>query len=453
MSKRSCLAIVLAAGAGTRMRSNLPKVLHKIGGLPLIGHVLTAVKEAGVEKSVVVIGPEMDALREFVAEFSPASDICIQMEQLGTADAVKAANSALTPEIDDVLILYGDTPLVTGESILEVRKELEQGSDLAVLGFDAENPQGYGRIIIKDGRVVAIREEAEVNDEERDLTICNSGIMGIRSGCLNELLTGVGNENAKGEFYLTELVEVGHAKGHKIGIRYGSESEVQGVNTRQQLAQCEAKFQERMRDRMLEEGVTLVAPQTVYFSFDTNLEPDVTVEQNVTFGPGVEIKSGTTIRAYSHLEGAVVSNNCIVGPFARLRPGTLVEQGSKIGNFVEVKNAMLAEGVKVNHLSYVGDAEVGRNANIGAGTITCNYDGIEKHRTEIGEDSFIGSNSALVAPVSVGKGAYVASGSVITVDVPDDSLGLGRTRQENKPGWVSRFWKRKRGGATSESGD
>ena len=434
MTSRSCLSIVLAAGLGTRMKSNLPKVMHEIGGLPLVGHVVKALKQAGSDRISVVTGPDMPELEKLVQNLAPEAHCHVQHERLGTAHAALAARSALASPSDDVLILFGDTPLVTADTIGKVRRALSDGADLAVLGFETQQPFGYGRLLTDNGQLVAIREEKDASDAERRITFCNSGIMGFSGLHALSLLDAIGNANAKSEFYLTDAVEIANSRGLKVVAVSGSEVETQGINTRAQLAACEEDFQVRMRDIALENGCTLLAPHTVYFSHDTVLESDVVVEQNVVFAPGVRIASGARIRAFSHLEGASVGRNSAVGPYARLRPGAVLGADTRVGNFVEVKNTTFEDGAKANHLSYIGDASVGSKSNIGAGTITCNYDGYLKHRTEIGAGSFVGSNSTLVAPVSLGSGTFVAAGSVITDDVDQDSMAFGRARQIVKEG-------------------
>ncbi len=434
MTSRSCLSIVLAAGLGTRMKSNLPKVMHEIGGLPLVGHVVKALKQAGSDRISVVTGPDMPELEKLVQNLAPEAHCHVQHERLGTAHAALAARSALASPSDDVLILFGDTPLVTADTIGKVRRALSDGADLAVLGFETQQPFGYGRLLTDNGQLVAIREEKDASDEERRITFCNSGIMGFSGQHALSLLDAIGNANAKSEFYLTDAVEIANSRGLKVVAVSGSEVETQGINTRAQLAACEEDFQVRMRNIALENGCTLLAPHTVYFSHDTVLESDVVVEQNVVFAPGVRVASGARIRAFSHLEGASVGRNSAVGPYARLRPGAVLGADTRVGNFVEVKNTTFEDGAKANHLSYIGDASVGSKSNIGAGTITCNYDGYLKHRTEIGAGSFVGSNSTLVAPVSLGSGSFVAAGSVITDDVDQDSMAFGRARQIVKEG-------------------
>ncbi len=434
MTKRNCLSIVLAAGLGTRMRSDLPKVMHPIGNLPLIGHVLNALKDASSDRVAVVVGPGMEDLEKLVTSLMPEASCHVQAERLGTAHAALAARSALNKVADDVLVLFGDTPLITPMSVETVRCALAEGADVAVLGFEAANPFGYGRLLIKEGVLQAIREEKDATDEERKVSFCNSGIMGFRGTIFLDLLEAIGNDNAKGEYYLTDAVEIANEKGLQVVAVAADEEDVQGINTRAQLADCEAVFQKRMRGAAMEAGVTLQAPETVFFSHDTILEPDVTVEPNVVFGPGVTVASGARIRAFSHLEGASVGAGSIVGPYARLRPGAELSENVHIGNFVEVKNATIGSGAKANHLAYIGDASVGAGSNIGAGTITCNYDGFGKHRTDIGAGSFIGSNSTLVAPVTLGDGVYVGAGSVVTENAESQSLVIGRGRQVVKPG-------------------
>ncbi|WP_150524918.1 bifunctional UDP-N-acetylglucosamine diphosphorylase/glucosamine-1-phosphate N-acetyltransferase GlmU [Roseibium sediminis] len=434
MSDRTCLSVVLAAGLGTRMRSSLPKVMHEIGGLPLVGHVLKALAEAGSSEVAVVVGPDMPELEQTVSALSPSARCYVQSDRLGTAHAALAAREALSGSNDDVLVLFGDTPLVTAETVANVRKRLAAGADVVVVGFEAADPFGYGRLLMEGEQLLAIREEKDASVEERKVTFCNSGIMGFSGSKILGLLDAIGNANSKGEYYLTDAVEIANRDGLKVVAVAAPEDEVQGINTRAQLAICEGVFQERRRAFAMENGATLRAPQTVFFSHDTIIGEDVIIEQNVVFGPGVRVQNGTEIRAFSHLEGAVVGTESRVGPFARLRPGANLEGKNHVGNFVEVKNASVGLGAKINHLSYVGDAKVGAKSNIGAGTITCNYDGFNKHLTEIGEGSFVGSNSTLVAPLSLGSGAYIAAGSVVTENVPDEALAIGRGRQVVKNG-------------------
>lgn len=437
MTSRTFQPIVLGAGLGTRMRSDVPKVMHEIGNLSLLGHVLKALQAAGSTHAAVVVGPQMESLEKAVADLAPDASCFVQTDRLGTAHAALAARPALERGAEDVLVLFGDTPLVTPESISRVRQSLAEGADVAVLGFEAKNPFGYGRLLMKDGQLTAIREERDATEEERRVTLCNSGIMGFQGAHAQELIEAIGNENAKGEYYLTDAVEIANARGMTVAAVTAEEEEVQGVNTRAQLALCEAVFQRRARLAAMEGGVTLQAPETVYFSHDTELAPDVVVEPNVVFGPKVKVASGVRIRAFSHLEGATVGSGTTMGPYARLRPGAELAENTHVGNFVEIKKAQIGKGAKVNHLSYIGDADVGAGTNVGAGTITCNYDGFGKHRTVIGAGSFVGSNSTLVAPLTLGDGVYVAAGSTVTEDVASDSLVLGRARQAEKTGRAS----------------
>ena len=424
------LAVVLAAGKGTRMRSKTPKVLHKVGGRAMVDHVLAAAAEAGVSRAALVVGPEAPWA---AGRAGDALSLHVQAEQKGTAHAVLAAREAFAADLDAVVVLFGDNPLVTAATIDRMVERVVGGADLAVLAFRTAAPTGYGRLLLdENGHVRAIREERDASEEERAVTLCNSGVMAIRAGAPLEALESIGADNAKGEYYLTDLVAIGVERGFDMVWEEASPAEVMGVNDRAQLAEAEAEFQRRARARALETA-TLIAPETVYFSHDTVIGEDVLIEPNVVFGTGVRVGDGATVHAFTHLVDTVVSPGAAVGPFARSRGGTSVGPGSKIGNFVELKNAALAPGVKISHLSYIGDAVVGAAANIGAGTITCNYDGVAKHRTEIGAGAFIGSNSALVAPVTIGEVAFVASGSVITEDVPANALALARGRQATKP--------------------
>jgi len=426
MPARKCLAIVLAAGEGTRMRSAKPKVLHAIAGRPLIEHVVKSVAEAGADAVAVVVGPGHEAVAEVARRVLPNTMTFIQSERLGTAHAVLAARAAIAQGADDILIVYGDTPLLRPETLARLRAPLAKGAAVAVLGFHAEDPSGYGRLIVASAA-------------ERAIDFCNAGIMAIAGAHALAVLDRIGNDNRKHEFYLTDAVAI--ARGMKLDATAveAEEDEVRGINTKAQLAEAEAAAQRRLRQAALEAGVTLVAPETVFLSADTTFERDVVVEPYVVFGEKVKVDDGAVIHAFSHLAGAHVGKGASVGPFARLRPGTDLGEGSRIGNFVEVKEAVLEAGAKANHLSYIGDAHVGAKANVGAGTITCNYDGVDKHRTTIGKEAFIGSNSALVAPVEIGDGAYIGSGSVITENVPAGALALARGRQVIKEGLASRL--------------
>ncbi len=439
MKDRSCLAVILAAGLGTRMKSALPKVMHAIGGRPMLGHVIATAEAAGCDRLAVVVGPDTKSVEDLVLRAAPGAACFTQTDRKGTAHAVLAARPAMEAPADDVIVLYGDTPLITAGSIAKVRQALADGADLAVLGFEAADPFGYGRLVVDGERLAEIVEENDASDTQRKITFCNSGIIAFRGALLPELLDEIGNDNAKGEYYLTDAVAIASARGLKVVAERGPEEDVLGVNNRVQLSQCEEIFQNRMRREAMLAGVTLVAPETVFFSFDTRLENDVVVEPNVVFGPKVSVASGSIIHAFSHLEGARVEANGSIGPYARLRPGAEIGEGARIGNFVEVKKATVEPGAKVNHLSYIGDARVGAKANVGAGTITCNYDGYNKFHTDIGAGAFIGSNSALVAPVRIGDRALVAAGSVVVKDVPDDALVVARGQQVNKEGRAARL--------------
>ncbi|MTI16079.1 bifunctional UDP-N-acetylglucosamine diphosphorylase/glucosamine-1-phosphate N-acetyltransferase GlmU [Rhodobacteraceae bacterium RKSG542] len=430
----SCLAIVLAAGMGTRMRSAMPKVMHEIGNLPLVGHVLNAVQGAGATSIAVVVGPDMDEVEARAKKIVPQARCFVQTDRLGTAHAVQAAEVAYMDEHDHVLVLFGDTPLVTSDTFNRLRFRLQDGADVVVLGFEADNPFGYGRLIVENGQLNAIREEKDASDAERAVTFCNAGIMGFKGSVLKQLIDAIDNSNAKGEYYLTDAVEIARKHDMNVVAEKADEAEVQGINNREQLANCEKVFQGVMRSTMMEDGITLVDPDTVHFSYDTKIENDVVIEPNVVFGPGVVVETGARIRAFSHLEQCVVKRDATVGPYARLRPKAEIGEGAHIGNFVEIKNARIENGAKINHLSYIGDARVGEKTNVGAGTITCNYDGFLKHHTDIGAGCFVGSDSVLVAPVTVEDGAYIAAGSVVTEFVPQDALALGRARQTNKAG-------------------
>lgn len=439
-SARRCLAVVLAAGEGTRMRSSRPKVLHEVAGASMLAHVLAAVQEAGADGLAVVVGPDRADVAEAACKAAPGAEIFVQSERRGTAHAVLAARAALERGWDDVLIAFADTPLVLPDTFRSLRAALATGDAVAALGFEAAIPDGYGRLLVDaSGALVAIREHKDASEAERATRLCNAGLMALSGAHALRLLDSVEANNAQKEFYLTDVISGARAGGLSTGFRVAPEAEVQGVNDRVQLAACEATAQARMRDRAMRAGVTMIAPETVFLSADTVLGRDVLIEPNVFFAPGVRIADGVTIRANSHLEGATVAEGAIVGPFARLRPGAQIGRAAHIGNFVEVKASSIGEGAKANHLAYIGDATVGARVNIGAGVITCNYDGYSKFRTEVGEGAFVGTNSSLVAPVKIGAGAYVGSGSVVTSDVSPDALALGRGRQVEKPGWAAEF--------------
>jgi len=449
MTDRSCLCVVLAAGEGTRMRSALPKVLHPIAGLPLVAHVMRAGQAAGGDVALVV-GHGAEAVTASVRRFVPDVETFVQEKRLGTAHAVLSARAALARGRDDLLVVFGDTPLLQAEALQAARAELARGADVVVMGFRTDNPHGYGRLIVRDRQLVAIREDRDCSDEERRITFCNGGLMAFSGKHALALLEAVRNDNAKGEFYMTDAVAIAHDRGLEVAAIEVPYDNVLGINTRAELAEAEAVWQQRRRRAAMLDGVTLIDPATVYFSYDTEIGRDTVVEPNVWFGPGVKVGEGVAIHAFSHLEGASVAKGCSVGPFARLRPGADMAEGAKVGNFCEVKQAEIGPGAKVNHLTYIGDASIGAKANIGAGTITCNYDGFAKHRTAIGVGAFIGSNSALVAPVRIGAGAYVSTGSVVTQDVPDDGLAFGRARQVNKEGRGRRLRERLAEAAAAE---
>jgi bifunctional UDP-N-acetylglucosamine pyrophosphorylase / glucosamine-1-phosphate N-acetyltransferase len=437
VSKRA--AIILAAGQGTRMKSELPKVLHEVGGRAMLDWAIAAAGETGAERTVVVTGAHAPAVGEHVAKKLGPNATAIQDPPLGTAHAVRAAEQALAGFDGDVIILYGDAPFVPPARIEEMFALRAAKGGLVVLAFEARDPTGYGRVMTRDGGVVErIVEHKDASDAERANKLCNSGVMCADARTLFQLLAQVRNENAKGEYYLTDVVALGRAAGQATHVLVGEESDAMGVNSRVELAAAEAAFQRRTRIAMMEAGVTLIDPDTVYFSYDTTIEPDVVIEPNVYFSLGVTVRRGARIHAFCHFEKTEIGESAEIGPYARFRPGTKLGRKVKIGNFVEVKNSNFAEGAKANHLAYIGDADVGARTNIGAGAITCNYDGFDKYRTTIGEDAFIGSDTALVAPVKVGDRAYTGTGSVITKDVPQGALAVARTRQANIEGWADK---------------
>ncbi|MDE3240427.1 MAG: bifunctional UDP-N-acetylglucosamine diphosphorylase/glucosamine-1-phosphate N-acetyltransferase GlmU [Paracoccaceae bacterium] len=433
--------IILAAGQGTRMNSDLPKVLHKVAGAPLLVHAMTAGAALAPERVVIVAGHGAEEVRTAALAHDETVQVVLQEEQLGTAHAVAQALPALEGAGGDAIVLYGDTPFIRPET-LESMIAARQRHAVVVLGFTARDPGRYGRLVTSGETLERIVEFKDATDEERSITLCNSGVLCADSALLAELVAAVGNDNAAGEYYLTDIVGLARARGLSAGVVICDEAETMGVNTRAQLAEAEAAFQARARAEALENGVTLTAPETVFFALDTVVGRDASIGPNVIFGPGVTVESGAEIKAFCHLEGCHISRGASVGPFARLRPGAELAEDVHVGNFVEIKNSILDEGVKVGHLTYLGDAQVGKETNIGAGTITCNYDGVFKHRTEIGAHAFIGSDTMLVAPVKIGAGAMTASGSVITADVPDDALALGRSQQVVKAGFAKKFFDR-----------
>ncbi|ASV83180.1 UDP-N-acetylglucosamine diphosphorylase/glucosamine-1-phosphate N-acetyltransferase [Ochrobactrum quorumnocens] len=434
MTERTCLSIVLAAGEGTRMKSSLPKVLHQVAGLPLVCHVVKAVQGTGKSDVALVVGRGADKVQAAVEKVADAVSSFEQAERLGTAHAVLAAREAIARGYDDLLIVFGDTPLIEAQSLQAARNKLAEGSDVVVIGFRPASPQGYGRLIEENGKLVAIVEEKEATDAQKKIGFCNGGLMAVRGAHALALLDAVDNKNAKSEYYLTDIVGLAHEKGLNVTALEVPVENVIGINNRAELAEAESIWQNRKRQDIMLAGATLIAPETVFFSHDTLIEADVIIEPNVFFGPKVRVASGALIHAFSHIEGANIGEKAEIGPFARLRPGANLGENSKVGNFCEVKNAEVGKGAKINHLTYIGDATVGASSNIGAGTITCNYDGYNKYKTVIGENAFIGSNSSLVAPIEIGDNAYIASGSTITDNVPADALAFGRARQETKVG-------------------
>ncbi|HIQ19023.1 MAG TPA: bifunctional UDP-N-acetylglucosamine diphosphorylase/glucosamine-1-phosphate N-acetyltransferase GlmU [Novosphingobium capsulatum] len=431
--------VVLAAGKGTRMKSDLHKVLHPIAGRPMLAHLMASAAGLAPARQVVVAGHGREQLEKALGD---SATIAVQEPQLGTGHAVLQAREALAGFEGDVLILYGDVPFVRTQTMAAMIERLHapDAPAVVVLGFAPEDPLQYGRVIAQDGRVLKMVEHKDASEAERACTLCNSGLMAVKGADLFALLDQVGNANAQGEYYLTDIVNVANAQGKTCAVIVTDDpDEVAGINSRAELAAAEGRWQARRRLQAMADGASLVAPETVWFAYDTVLGRDVTVEQNVVFGPGVTVADHVVIHAFCHLEGCRVESGVSVGPFARLRPGAALEEGSRVGNFVEVKNSRLGKGAKANHLTYLGDADVGAGANIGAGTITCNYDGYFKYRTVIGERAFIGSNSALIAPVRIGADAIVAAGSAVSRDVSDGELRLVRGEQLVKPGWADRF--------------
>ncbi|OAG72658.1 protein GlmU [Gluconobacter japonicus] len=423
---RHTTAIILAAGLGTRMKSRLPKALHRLGNRPMITHLIETAREV-FDDVVVVVGPDMPELEKVVLPYRTV----VQTDRLGTAHATNMAKDLFGA--GDIAVLYADNPLITAETMRRLTAARQTGASLALLGMRPSNPGRYGRIVEEQGRVSRIVEFKDATEDERQITLCNAGVMCAGADDFRTWLAAVDNNNTQGEYYLTDVVAMAAAQG-QVQCVEAPESELAGVNSRAELAQAEATLQARLRTAAMDAGVTLVSPETTFFSTDTMLEADVVVEPNVFFGPGVTVRSGALIRAFSHLEGCTVGETAMIGPYARLRPGTVCAADTHVGNFVELKNVDLGRGAKANHLTYLGDASVGAETNVGAGTVTCNYDGYFKHRTIIGERNFIGSDSILVAPVTIGDDALIAAGSTITEDVPAEGLAFGRARQVVKPG-------------------
>ena len=438
MNQRPLACVILAAGKGSRMKSDLPKVLHKVAGRPMIGHVLATVRALDPDHVVVVVGPGMEDVAAAVHPYPTA----VQERQQGTADAVRSAFGLLEGFRGDVVVLYGDTPLVTPDTLRAMIQARHQPNDPAVvvLGMRPDDPGAYGRLVLNArGGLEKIVEYLDATEEERRVTLCNAGLMAFDGARMTGLINRIGNSNAKGEFYLTDVVQIARSESMPCAVVEAAPAEVMGVNSREELAEAERVVQRRLRKAAMDNGATLTDPATVTFSHDTRLGRDVTVAPYVVFGPGVSVADGVEIKSFCHLEQVRIDSGAVIGPYARLRPGAEIGPDVHIGNFVEVKNARIEAGAKVNHLTYIGDARVGAKANVGAGTITCNYDGFNKHRTDIGAGAFIGSNTALVAPVKVGDGAMIAAGSVITRDVEADAMAVARGKQSSHAGWASRF--------------
>ena len=452
MTGRTSLTIVLAAGEGTRMRSALPKVLHPVAGRSLLAHVLGAAPNGAGDALAVVIGPDHEAVAAAAKRLRPDAAAFVQRTRHGTADAVLAAREAIARGADDLIVAFGDTPLISAGTLARLRAPLKDGAALAVLGFHAADPTGYGRLLVEDGHLVAIREQADASAVERAITLCNAGVMAFDGRRALAILDKIDNANSKREYYLTDAVGIVRDLGWEAVVIETSEDEVRGINTKAQLAEAEQVMQARLRKAALDAGVTMIAPDTVYLAADTSFGNDVTIEPFVVIGPGVSIGDGAVIHSFCHIVQASIGRNASIGPYARLRPGTLLGEGVRIGNFVETKAAKLEAGVKVNHLSYIGDAHIGAAANIGAGTITCNYDGFGKHKTTIGAGAFVGTNSSLVAPVNIGSGAYIGSGSVITRDVPADAMALERSQQTTREGGARRYREMKTRDKTPKDG-
>ncbi len=438
-------AVILAAGHGTRMKTSLPKVLHPVGGRSMFSWAVALAREVNAGLICAVVSDKSGAVGKAAARELGGGGVAVQHPPQGTGDAVKCAKSVLEGFEGNVITLYGDTPLIQGHTIERVFNALDEGASIAVLGFEAADPAAYGRLILaSDGTLDCIVEAKDASDAQRAVTLCNSGVMAASADLLFSLLDEVNNDNANGEYYLTDIVGLARQRGLKVVTVNADEQELMGVNSQGELATAEALFQARKRACWLQDGVRMAAPDTIYASWDTHIAPDCVIDPFVIFGPGVSLGEGTHVRSFSHLEGAVAEENVAIGPYARLRPGTELGAHAKVGNFVETKKAKIGDGAKISHLSYIGDAIIGADVNIGAGTITCNYDGFEKHTTRIEAGAFVGSNTSLVAPVRVGAGAVVGSGSVITRDVPDDALGVARSRQRDIEGWAESFRNRKK---------
>ena len=431
--------IILAAGRGERMNSETPKVMHKIAGAPMVMHTLRTAKSLDPDRIIVITGYGAEQVEKEISELEPEIDFVRQIEQKGTGHAVKCAEKMLKNFTGNTLILYGDVPFISPDTLELLIEEKESGTDLVVLGFKSKRPGNYGRLIIENDQLISIVEAKDATTEQLKITLCNSGVLYTENKILFQLLSKITNENANQEYYLTDIVEAAKDQNLSIKVVCCDELETLGVNTRSELSSAELTFQIRARERIIENGVTLSQPDTTYFSFDTEIGREACIGPNVVFGPGVTIESGAEILPFCHLEGCHISKGAKIGPFARLRPGTELSEDVKVGNFVEIKNSIISAKSKINHLSYIGDTTIGENSNIGAGTITCNYDGISKHTTEIGNDVFIGSNTLLVAPVSVGDNSMTASGTIVTESIPSGNLAIGRVKQVNKPGYVKKL--------------
>lgn len=439
MTARTTLTVVLAAGEGTRMRSSLPKVLNQVANRSLLAHVLAATPRGAGHAVAVVIGPDRADVANEVKRVSPDASVFVQTERLGTAHALLAAREAIAKGADDLVIVFGDTPLIDATTLERMRAPLKDGAALVVLGFQANDPTGYGRLLVEGDKLTAIREHGDASETERKITLCNAGVMAMDGKSALQILERIGNGNSKGEYYLTDAVGIVNEMRRRASVIETSEDEVRGINTKAQLSEAEQVMQDKLRKAALDAGVTMIAPQTVYLANDTTFGKDVTIEPFVVIGPGVSIADGAVIHSFSNIVGASIGKNVSVGPYARLRPGAVLGDDVRIGNFVEVKAATMEAGAKANHLAYIGDSHVGEGANIGAGTITCNYDGFDKHRTEIGAGAFVGTNSSLVAPVKIGARAFIGSGSVVTRDVPEDALMVERSQQTIRAGWAKKF--------------
>ncbi len=431
--------IILAAGRGERMNSETPKVMHKIAGAPMIVHTLRTAKSLDPDRIIVITGYGAEQVEKEISELEPEIDFVRQIEQKGTGHAVKCAEKMLKNFTGNTLILYGDVPFISPDTLELLIEEKESGTDLVVLGFESKQPGNYGRLIIENDQLISIVEAKDATTEQLKITLCNSGVLYTENKILFQLLSNITNENANQEYYLTDIVETAKNQNLSIKVVCCDEPETLGINTRSELSSAELTFQIRARERIIENGVTLSQPDTTYFSFDTEIGREACIGPNVVFGPGVTIESGAEILPFCHLEGCHISKGAKIGPFARLRPGTELSEDVKVGNFVEIKNSTISAKSKINHLSYIGDTTIGENSNIGAGTVTCNYDGISKHTTEIGNDVFIGSNTLLVAPVSVGDNSMTASGTIVTESIPSGNLAIGRVKQVNKPGYVKKL--------------